>query len=181
MSRVDDELRAIADADRGQPRKSITIIGAGMAGLTAAVELEALGHSVRVLEASGETRGRAWTHHFGDGTYGEFGPMRVPEHHDYTPHSLARCGLELRRFVTSHENLSCFYDIRGVRTRMRDTRENLYPHFDLSPQQREDPIPPKMLARAVSDTMEGLTDASAPACARAASPVTGCARGPATA
>lgn len=129
-----------------------------MAGLTAAVELEALGHSVRVLEASGETRGRAWTHHFADGTYGEFGPMRIPEHHDYTHHYVARCGLELQRFVTSHENLSCFYDIRGVRTRMRDAPEHLYPHFDLSPQQREDPIPPKMLARAVGDTVEGLTE-----------------------
>jgi monoamine oxidase len=158
MSRVGDELRAIADADRGQPRKNITIMGAGMAGLTAALELEALGHTVRVLEASGETRGRAWTHHFDDGTYGEFGPMRIPEHHDYTHHYLKRCDLELRRFVTSHENLSCFYDIRGVRTRMRDARETLYPHFNLSPQQREDTIPPKMLARAVSDTMEGLTD-----------------------
>ena len=159
MSRVDDDLRAIADADRGRGRKSVTIIGAGMAGLVAALELEALGHSVRILEASGETRGRAWTHHFADGLYGEFGPMRVPEHHDLTHHYIARCDLELRRFVTSHENLSCFYDIRGVRTRMRDARTNLYPRFDLSPQQREDEIPPKMLARAVSDTMEGLTDA----------------------
>lgn len=158
MGRVDDELLSIAEADRGRPRKSVTIIGAGMAGLTAALELEALGHSVRVLEASAEPRGRAWTYRFSDGTYAEFGPMRIPEHHDYTLHYVARCGLEMRRFVTSHENLSCFYDIRGVRTRMRDARENLYPHFDLSPQQREDQIPPKMLARAVGDTVEGLTE-----------------------
>ena len=155
---IDDDLREIADADRGRTRKSVTVIGAGMAGLTAAVELEALGHTVRVLEASGETRGRAWTHRFADGSYGEFGPMRIPEHHDYTRHYVTRCGLELRRFVTAHENLSCFYDIRGVQTRMRDARENLYPKFDLSPQQREDQVPPKMLARAVGDTVEGLTE-----------------------
>jgi monoamine oxidase len=156
---IEDDLRGIADADHGRPRKSVTVIGAGMAGLTAAVELEALGHTVRVFEASGETRGRAWTHRFGDGTYGEFGPMRIPEHHDYTRHYIKRCALELRRFVTAHENLSCFYDVRGVQTRMRDARENLYPKFDLSPQQRDDQVPPKMLARAVADTVEGLTDA----------------------
>jgi len=156
---VDDDLRAIADAAAGQPRRNITIIGAGMSGLTAALELEALGHRVRIFEASGETRGRAWTHRFADGSYGEFGPMRIPEHHDYTLHYVKRCGLELRRFVTAHENLSGFYDIRGVRVRMRDASRDLYPHFELSQQQREDPIPPKMLARAVGDVVEGLTDA----------------------
>jgi monoamine oxidase len=155
---VSDDLTAIAAADGGGPRRTVTIIGAGVAGLAAAVELERLGHTVRVFEATGETRGRAWTHRFGDGTYGEFGPMRVPEHHDYTLHYIEQCGLEVRRFVTAHENLSCFYDIRGVRVRMRDARAELYDHFDLSTQQREDDVPPKMLARAVGDVVEGLTD-----------------------
>jgi monoamine oxidase len=155
---VDDDLRAIADADAGRPRRDVTIIGAGMAGLAAAVELESLGHRVRIFEASSQTRGRVWTHRFGDGTYGEFGPMRIPEHHDYTLHYVRRCGLGLRRFVTAHENLSCYYDIRGVRVRMRDAPRELYPRFELSQQQREDAIPPKMLARAVGDVVEGLTD-----------------------
>jgi monoamine oxidase len=84
--------------------------------------------------------------------------MRIPEHHDYTLHYVDRCGLELRRFVTAHENLSCFYDIRGVRVRMRDAPAQLYSQFELSALQREDEIPPKMLARAVGDVVEGLTD-----------------------
>ncbi|MGQ0802911.1 MAG: flavin monoamine oxidase family protein [Actinomycetota bacterium] len=159
MSGVDDQLRAIRDADRGRPRKHVTVIGAGMAGLVAAYELAQLGHTVRIFEASAGPRGRAWTHRFPDGTSGEFGPMRIPEHHDYTHHYVKQCGLELRRFVTSHENLSCFYDIRGVQVRMRDAREVLYDKFDLSTQQRDDPAPPKMLARAVGDVVEGLTDA----------------------
>ncbi len=156
---VTDELRAIAEIDAGRPRRDVTIIGAGMAGLAAAVELEALGHSVRIFEASRETRGRAWTHRFADGTYGEFGPMRIPEHHDLTLHYVQQCGLDLRRFVTAHENLSCFYDIRGVRVRMGDAQQQLYPGFELSIQQRADELPPKMLARAVGDVVEGLTDA----------------------
>jgi monoamine oxidase len=158
MATIVDDLAAIAAADAGTPRRQVTIIGAGMAGLSAAFELEALGHSVRVFEASAETRGRAWTHRFADGSYGEFGPMRIPQHHDYTHHYVEKCGLELRRFVTAHENLSCYYDIRGVRVRMRDAREQLYGEFDLSTQQREDDLPPKMLARAVGDVVEGLTD-----------------------
>jgi monoamine oxidase len=157
---VADDLPAIAAADdASRPRRQVTIIGAGVAGLAAALELEALGHSVRIFEAGAEPRGRAWTHRFSDGTYAEFGPMRIPQHHDYTHHYVKRCGLELRRFVTAHENLSCFYDIRGVRVRMRDAVKELYDHFDLSPQQREDQVPPQMLARAVADVVEGLTDA----------------------
>jgi monoamine oxidase len=155
---VGDDLAAITAADGGS-RRTVTVIGAGIAGLAAAVELERLGHTVRIFEASAETRGRAWTHRFSDGSYGEFGPMRVPEHHDYTLHYIEQCGLELRRFVTAHENLSCFYDIRGVRVRMRDARADLYPQFDLSSQQRNDDVPPKMLARAVGDVVDGLTDA----------------------
>jgi monoamine oxidase len=158
VATIDGDLAAIAAADRGRPRRDVTIIGAGMAGLAAALELEALGHTVRILEASSETRGRAWTHRFSDGTYGEFGPMRIPENHDYTMHYVKRAGLDLRRFVTSHENLSCFYDIRGVRTRMRDARAELYPKFELSTSQREDDLPPKMLARAVGDVVDGLTE-----------------------
>jgi monoamine oxidase len=156
---IADDLRAIAEADAGRARRSVTVIGAGVAGLAAALELEALGHTVRIFEASGETRGRAWTHRFSDGTYGEFGPMRIPQHHDGTLHYVRQCGLELRRFVTAHENLSCFYDIRGVRVRMRDAQATLYPSFELSTLQRDDQVPPKMLARAVGDVVEGLTDA----------------------
>jgi len=101
--------------------------------------------------------------------------MRIPEHHDHTLHYVTKCGLELRRFVTSHENLSCFYDIRGVRTRMRDAPTELYGRFDLSIQQRDDPIPPKMLAALSATWSKGSLTPSAPACVPAPWPVIGCA------
>lgn len=40
---------------------SVTIIGAGFAGLIAARELESLGHQVRILEARDRIGGRTWT------------------------------------------------------------------------------------------------------------------------
>ncbi len=44
-----------------QPRDSVLVIGAGLAGLAAAVELERLGFSVTVLEARDRVGGRLWT------------------------------------------------------------------------------------------------------------------------
>jgi monoamine oxidase len=41
---------AYKDLDKDRPRKNITILGAGTAGLAAAYELETLGHTVRILK-----------------------------------------------------------------------------------------------------------------------------------
>ena len=45
-----------------QKGKRITILGAGIAGLVAAYELERLGHEVEILEGSPRIGGRVWTH-----------------------------------------------------------------------------------------------------------------------
>ena len=152
-------LAAIDRAAQGRPPRTVTVLGGGIAGLVAAYELERVGFGVRLLEARAQPQGRIRTHRFEDGTYGELGPMRVPHHHDLTRHYLTLGGLSLRPFVSAHQNLDGFYDIAGVVTRMRTARRDLYGQFDLSSQQREDEIPPKMLGRAVADVVEGLTDA----------------------
>jgi monoamine oxidase len=154
-----ERLAAIDAAAQGRATRTVTILGGGIAGIVAAHELERVGFGVRLLEARARTQGRIRTHRFEDGTYGELGPMRIPIHHDLTRHYIAQCGLSLRPFVTAHQNLDGFYDIAGVVTRMRTARRDLYSRFDLSAQQRDDEIPPKMLGRAVSDVVEGLTDA----------------------
>src|SRR5580700_7537447 len=57
----------------------IIIIGAGMAGLCAAYELEKRGHTVTILEAdTTQVGGRVRTMRFPDGQYGELGAMRIP-------------------------------------------------------------------------------------------------------
>ena len=67
------------------PQK-IIVIGAGMAGLSAAYELTQLGHGVTILEARARPGGRVHTlrEPFSDGLYAEAGAARIPDNHDLT-------------------------------------------------------------------------------------------------
>ena len=85
-------------APRNERVGSVVILGAGMAGLTAARELEARGIDVTVLEARDRVGGRVWTVRGGDrftdldghaqsvdfdpGLYLNAGAARIPSHHD---------------------------------------------------------------------------------------------------
>src|SRR4028119_1154491 len=87
-----------------QPRKPLhfVIVGAGLAGLCAAYELEKRGHSVQILEAEpSHIGGRARTLRFGNGLYGEAGAMRIPLRHEITRHYVKEFGLPLRPFGAS--------------------------------------------------------------------------------
>jgi monoamine oxidase len=86
---------ARAGAGRGL---KVVVIGAGMAGLAAARDIELSGGEVVLLEASARVGGRAWTVRGGDrishigeddrtvgfspGLYLNVGPARIPSHHD---------------------------------------------------------------------------------------------------
>nr|AHE14843.1 StaO-like indole-3-pyruvic acid imine synthase [uncultured bacterium] len=85
--------------------KAITVLGAGVAGLVAAYELERLGHRVEILEASGHIGGRVHTHRFGaahEAPFAELGAMRIRMDHELTQHYIGELGLtgELRDFRT---------------------------------------------------------------------------------
>ena len=70
---------------RGAPKK-VLIIGAGLAGLSAAYELTQAGHEVTVLEARTRPGGRVHTLRdpFAEGLYADAGATRVPNHHHFT-------------------------------------------------------------------------------------------------
>jgi len=99
---------------------SILILGAGMAGMSAAYELRNAGYKVQVLEYNGRAGGRNWTLRGGD-TYTELGgatqhvgfdkdlyinpgPWRIPYHHHGMMHYAKRLRVPLEPFFQVNYN-----------------------------------------------------------------------------
>jgi len=123
-------LQRIAELDNG-PRKDVVVLGAGMAGLAAAYELQSRGHRVTVLEGSHRVGGRVLTHRFKDGSYAELGAMRVPASHDYTHHYIDTLGLAGRLIDFVNAVGENFVDIRGVVCRRSEGAARIYPLYGL--------------------------------------------------
>ncbi len=106
---------------QGAPRgASVLVLGAGMAGMTAAYELRNAGYQVQVLEFNGRAGGRNWSLRGGD-TYTELGgatqrcefdkdlyinpgPWRIPYHHRGMLNYCKRLGVPLEAFVQVNYN-----------------------------------------------------------------------------
>jgi monoamine oxidase len=105
----------------GDPKgASVIVLGAGLAGMTAAIELERAGYKVSVLEYNLRPGGRNWSLRGGDvytelggatqkcefdaGLYLNPGPWRIPYHHyailDYCRHF----GVTLEPFIQLNHN-----------------------------------------------------------------------------
>jgi monoamine oxidase len=84
-------VRVSARAER------ILVVGAGMAGLGAALELVNQGHDVTVLEARTRPGGRVFTMReaFADGLYADAGAMQVYDSHQRVQRYISQFGLEL--------------------------------------------------------------------------------------
>ncbi|WP_291169888.1 NAD(P)/FAD-dependent oxidoreductase [Gimesia sp.] len=129
-STVPDELKKL----RAMPAVKdcrVIIVGAGAAGLCAAVELESLGCDVKLLEADpSHVGGRVRTLRFSQDRYAEAGAMRIPTDHLLTRHYIHETGLKLRKFV--FENKDAYFHIRGQRVRVSD-KKDLQALFHLTP------------------------------------------------
>lgn len=105
----------------GDPKGArVLILGAGLAGMTAAFELRAAGYEVEVLEYNTRAGGRNWTLRGGDtytelggaaqscefdpGLYINPGPWRLPFHHHAILDYCRRFGIVLEPFVQLNHN-----------------------------------------------------------------------------
>src|SRR5579862_7896919 len=105
----------------GDPKgASVLILGAGLAGMTAALELRKAGYKVQILEFNGRAGGRNWTLRGGDsftelggfkqtcefeeGLYINPGPWRIPYHHRALLDYCRRLNVALEPFVQLNHN-----------------------------------------------------------------------------
>jgi monoamine oxidase len=106
---------------QGAPKgASVLVLGAGMAGMTAAYELRNAGYKVQVLEYNARPGGRNWSLRGGD-RYTELGgltqqcefdkdlyinpgPWRIPYHHHGMMHYVKRFGIKLEPFFQVNYN-----------------------------------------------------------------------------
>ncbi len=98
-------------------RKTVLILGAGMAGLSAGYELKRAGHAVMILEARNRIGGRVYTlrEPFSHGLYAEAGAMRIPSVHHHTLGYVRHFGLKTSHFTMG--NPQAYYFVGGKRVR----------------------------------------------------------------
>jgi monoamine oxidase len=105
----------------GDPKgASVLVLGAGLAGMTAALELRKAGYKVQVLEYNSRAGGRNWTLRrgdsftelggatqtcaFDDGLYINPGPWRIPYHHRALLDYCRRLNVALEPFIQLNHN-----------------------------------------------------------------------------
>ena len=122
---------------------SVVILGAGLAGMTAAYELGKAGYDCRILEASDRAGGRCWTIRrgtrveeikgevqtcdFDDGNYFNAGPARIPAHHSAVLGYCKAFGVDLEVFVNTNRG-ALFHDDHRFGGKPIESRE-LYHDF----------------------------------------------------
>lgn len=109
--------------------KHVIILGAGIAGMTSAYELQKLGYKCTILEARNRSGGRVWsirkgsTHKetdqplqtaaFDEGMYFNAGPSRIPHHHELTLHYCRELKVPIQVYNNINEATYFFSEGKG--------------------------------------------------------------------
>lgn len=122
--------------ERKGAAKKVIIVGAGLAGLSAAYELTQAGHDVTILEARARPGGRVYTlrEPFSDGLYAEAGAMNVFDNHHLTMSYIKLFDLTLDPVVPS--KLASILYIRGQRIVAEPNQPIAYP-LELTPDEKK--------------------------------------------
>jgi monoamine oxidase len=115
--------------------KKVAILGAGLAGMTAAYELGKLGYQVEVLEARGFAGGRCQTARkgfalqelggelqtcrFDDGLYINHGPWRIPLDHQSTLYYTKQFDIPLEVMVNDNDHAWIYMEDAGKLSKQR--------------------------------------------------------------
>lgn len=113
------------EVKQGLSGKSVLIVGAGVAGLSAAFELEKVGHSTQILELQHRVGGRTKTLRggFSDGLHAEGGAMRIPPNHYLTNGYIQKFGIPVRPFINYNDNTWLYLDGES-KIRTKEWNEN---------------------------------------------------------
>lgn len=141
----------------GETSDTIVIIGAGLAGLRAALRLRAAGRNVLVLEARPHPGGRVHTIRdpFDDGLYAEAGAIRISGSHQTTLRTAREFGLTLIPFLPSDG--AALLTIGGIAARAGAPIAKMFPGLDLHTDER-DLDPAALLDHYVRDLPSDLAD-----------------------
>jgi monoamine oxidase len=123
---------------RRGPAQRVLIVGGGLAGLAAAIELKRAGHAVTVLEATLRPGGRVRTlrEPFSDGLYAEAGAGRIPQTHALTLEYVKRYGLEVKPYRPRAAEVAWLGGVRQIKKPGQDVDLSRVA-LDLSPGDRK--------------------------------------------
>lgn len=121
--------------DSARPPEDVLVIGAGLAGLAAARELDAAGHEVTVLEARTRPGGRVHTlrEPFSDDLYAEAGAVAFSETYSEAKRYIDELGLD--RANWDQPDLPTLYHLNGERFSVGGSEQTEWP-YDLAEEEQ---------------------------------------------